>query len=219
MSLLDFIFRLGVMFAIYGFLWGLIEIAMWMLSGGRKRSIPQIYLIKAIKYFFLVDVTFLFCFDGLTTNMVVMNQVMLAGIILLTYFIGKLQKNQNKSMLFKFAGRGLPMQQNNFNMQFEVIIIALSLAIFATFWFYPEFSQNPISIWFKESIINIEDTPVFGFIFKVIGFFFLLNLIFKMANAFSFLLNGGKTPRDTNGPGNGDENKNDGGFVEYEEVE
>ena len=218
MSLLDFVFRLGVMFAIYGFLWGLIEIAFWMLSGGRNRSIPQVYLIKAIKYFFLVDVTFLFCFDGLSSKMVVVNQVIFAGIILLTYFIGKLQKNQNRSMLFKFAGRGLPMQQNNtFNMRLEVIIIALSLVIFAGFWFYPELSRNPISIWFKESIINIENTPVFGFIFKVIGFFFLLNLIFKMASAFSFLLNGGKTPGGPSNPR--DDNSGDGGYVEYEEVE
>lgn len=217
MSLLDFIFRLGVMFAIYGFLWGLIEIAFWMLSGGRQRSIPQVYLIKAIKYFFLVDVTFLFCFDGLSTKMVVLNQVVFAGIILLTYFIGKLQKNQNRSMLFKFAGRGLPKQMSTFNMRLEVIIIALSLLIFAGFWFYPELSRNPISIWFKESIINIEDTPVFGFIFKVIGFFFLLNLIFKMAGALGFLLNGGKTPGGPRDPR--DDNQNDGGFVEYEEVE
>ena len=63
MNLLDFIFRLGVVFAIYGFLWGIFELGILMLSAGRKRTLSEIYFIKAIKYIFLADVTFLFCFD------------------------------------------------------------------------------------------------------------------------------------------------------------
>ncbi len=218
MDLLDFIFRLGVLFAIYGFLWGLIEIGLWMLASGQNRSMLQVYFIRAIKYFFLVNVTFLFCIQGEGSAMVQINQVIFAGIILLTYFIGKLQRNQTRSAFFRIAGRagrGLPMAQNNFNMRYEVVVIALSLIIFAAFWFYPAFSMNPIAFWFKDSILNIEDTPVFGFIFKVIGFFFLLNLIFKMAGAFGFVLNGGRNPRN---PNNNDGNS-DGGFVDYEEVD
>ena len=223
MNLLDFAFRLGVLFAIYGFLWGLIEIGMFLLAGGRKRTIAQAYLIKAIKYFFLVDVTFLFCLDGNNSGQFEKSQVIFAGLILLTYFVGKLQKNQNRSMFFKLAGRNLPNnKQKTFSMRMEIIVIAISLAIFVSFWFFPEFSMNPISIWFRESIINIEDTPVFGFIFKVIGFFFLLSLIFKMAGALGFVLSGGKSPRDPM------DNDSDGGnssggiedqFVDYEEVD
>ena len=216
MNLLDFVFRLGVLFAIYGFLWGIIEIGLWILSSGRIRSKGLSYFIKAIKYFFLADVTFLFCLDAESSNMVEINRVIFAGIILLTYFIGKLQQNQNRSMLFKFAGRGLPVQQNNFNMQMEVLVIAISLVIFSSFWFFPEFSLNPISLWFKESIVNIEDTPVFGFIFKIIGFFFLVSLLFKMASAFTFLLSGGKgptAPMDPTGT-----SRNDDSFDDFEEI-
>jgi hypothetical protein len=173
-------------------LWGIFELGILMLSAGRKRSLGEIYFIKAIKYVFLADVTFLFCFDSSNSNMYVMNQVILSGIILLTYFIGKLQKSQNKSMFFKISGANMPHRQTSFNVRAETFVIVLSLVVFVAFWFFPQYASNPISKWFHDSIINIEDTPVFGFIFKVIGFFFLLSLIFKMVNAFTFLLSGGK---------------------------
>jgi len=191
-NLLDFIFRLGVVFAIYGFLWGIFELGILLFSAGRKRTLGEVYLIKAIKYIFLADVTFLFCFEGSNSSMLVINQVIFSGIILLTYFIGKLQQNQNKSMFFTIAGANMPQRQSLFDLRAETLVIIIALAVFATFWFFPEYAANPISQWFHDSIINIEDTPVFGFIFKVIGFFFLLSLIFKMIRAFTFLLSGGK---------------------------
>jgi hypothetical protein len=146
--------------------------------------------------------------------MVVLNQVVLAGIILLSYFIGKLKKNQNKSILFRFAGQGLPQKENNFNLKSEIAIIILSLMAFSLFWFYPSYASNPISFWFHESIINIEQTPIFGFIFKLIGLFFLFNLIFKMLGAITFILNGGKLRATKN-----DRNQNDDShFDDYTEI-
>ena len=101
MILLDFIFRLGVLFAIYGFLWGLIEIAISLLRAGSQRSIPEIYLVKALKYFFLVDVTFLFCVEQLGGKTVVVDQGIMASIILLMYFLGKFQRAQNRLRFFQ----------------------------------------------------------------------------------------------------------------------
>lgn len=222
MQLLDFIFQLGVLFAIYGFLWLLFEAGIMFLSAGRKRSLIEIYIIRGIKYFFLADVTFLFCFDAEIGSMLELNRVIFAGIILLTYFVGKLQKNQNRSVLFNIAGglsgRPMSIKQNSFNMRLETMIIAISLIVFALFWFFPQYAVNPIAEWFHKSIVNIEDTPVFGFVFKVIGFFFLMSLIFKMANAVTFMLNGGKINRDNN---DFDQRNNIGGddhFDDYEEV-
>lgn len=194
----DFIFRLGVVFAIYGFIWGIIELAIKMLSTGRKRSMGEVYLFRALKYFFLVDVTFLFCLDSSDSNVIVINQMIFAGLILLTYFIGKLQNNQQKKMLFQMAGAGLSPQKKVFSMKAESIIIVFALLIFGAFSIFPEFASNPMSNWFYESIINIEHTPIFGFVFKIIGFFFLLTLIFKMTNAISFILAGGKVPNQNN---------------------
>jgi hypothetical protein len=214
MSLLDFIFRLGVLFAIYGFLWGLIEIVISLLRAGAQRSIPEVYLVKALKYFFLVDVTFLFCVEQLGAKTVVVDQGIMAGIILLMYFLGKLQQQQNRSRIFQMGFNSMPMMKQHFNIRAELGVISVALGAFVLFWFYPHFAYNPLSQWFHESIINIEDTPVFGFIFKIIGFFFMLSIIFKVVNAFTLILSGAafrnQAPKEESG--------SDDNFDDYEEI-
>jgi hypothetical protein len=171
-------------------LWGLIEIALGILSAGRKRSIGEVYVLRGLKYFFLADVTFLFCIEGVSSSLIFTNQLILAGIILFTYFIGKFQNNQNKMLFFNMVGPGFPKQANTFNSRAELIVIAFALAIFFGFTLFPEYAKNPLSLWFYDSIVNIEDTPIFGFIFKVIAFFFLLNLFSKMTSGFAFIFSG-----------------------------
>jgi hypothetical protein len=190
MELLNYIFRLGVVFAIYGFIWGIFEIGISILRSGRTKTLQEDYVIKAIKYLFLVDVTFLFCVDLENENISIYHLSM-TGLVLLTYFMGKLQNQQNQLALFKMMGQGgLSKMRMNFNIKAEISVIIIAISAFILFIFYPELSKNPISIWFHESILNIEDTPIFGFIFKIIGFFFLLSMLVKMANAFTYLISG-----------------------------
>jgi hypothetical protein len=190
MELLNYIFRLGVVFAIYGFIWGIFEIGISILRSGRTKTVQEDYVIKAIKYLFLVDVTFLFCLDLENDNISIYHLTM-AGLVLLTYFMGKLQNQQNQLAVFKMMGQGgLSKMRMNFNLKAEISVIIIAISAFILFINYPDFSKNPISIWFHESILNIEDTPIFGFIFKVIGFFFLLSMLVKMVNAFTYLISG-----------------------------
>ena len=107
-EILNFIFRLGVVFAIYGFLWGIFDIGLRLLTASRQRTMVETYIIKGCKYILLVDVVFLFCYEGIDRNLLVQNQVILTGIILLTYFVGKMQNSQNRTMIFQMMGRGLP---------------------------------------------------------------------------------------------------------------
>lgn len=213
MEILDFIFRLGVVFAIYGFLWGIFEIGIRLLMAGRQRSIGEVYLFKGIKYFFLVNVTFLFCIHESEADLFVLHQLIIAGIILLTYFLGKLQNSQNRMVMFQMMGRGLPNVPNaQFSLRGEIIVIVGSLLLFLGLYFYPEWASNTASKWFVDSIKNIDDTPVFGFVFKVIGFFFVVSIIARMINAFNFLLSGGKVKRSTRN------NSDDDDFTDYEEI-
>ncbi len=218
MELLNFIFRLGVLFAIYGFIWGIFELGIKLLSSGRTRTLTEEYLIKAIKYAFLVDVTFLFCLDLDHENISMYNLTM-AALVLLTYFIGKLQNKQNQLAMFKMMGNGMPTPSNNFNIKAEIGIIALSIAFFVSLIFIPEIAKNPISIWFHESILNIEDTPIFGFIFKVIGFFFLVSMLVKMLNAIMFLISGRPIVQATSSFQNFQNKKKEDKFDDFEELE
>lgn len=217
MELLNFIFRLGVVFAIFGFLFGLFEIGLTLLNSGRKKTMMEEYVIKLIKYLFLVDVTFLFCMD-LSGEEISQYNLVVTTLVLLTYFIGKLQNKQQQQAMFNMMGNGMMQPFSNFNLKAEISVISVAIGLFIFFIFMPELASNPASIWFHESILNIEDTPVFGFIFKVIGFFFLISMIFKMINAFTYLVSGKAFIQARSGIGKMTEKKKDDDFDDFEEI-
>ena len=215
MDLLNFIFRLGVLFAIYGFIWTLIELGLTLLRSGRPKTIVEEYLIISVKYLFLTDVTFLFCAD-LENGEISNYNLTMAALVLLTYFIGKLQKEQNRLQFFSNM-TGIP-QSNLFNPKAESVLIGSSVLLFAGFTFYPNLAYNPISEWFRASITDIEETAVIGFIFKVIGFFFLLGMITKMINGVMYLLSGRPFIQASSNM-HFSKGKKEDGFDDFEEVE
>ena len=187
MELINLIFRLGVLFSIYGFLWFFIDIILKMLIGGRSRTIVEVYLIKSIKYLFLVNVTFLFCLD-INQQVVSLNNLLPTAIILLMYFIGKFQQKQKQIKMFGSFGND--MSQEGFNLRAEIVLIIISVALFISLLYFPQYASNAIANWFHESIIDLETTVLIGFIFKIIGFFFLISMIFKMMNALLYFISG-----------------------------
>jgi len=215
MDLLNFIFRLGVLFAIYGFIWALIELGLTLLRSGRPKTIVEEYLIKSVKYLFLTDVTFLFCTD-LYNGEISNYNLLMASLVLLTYFIGKFQKEQNRILFFTNMS-GLP-QNNLFNPKTESILIGASVLLFVGFTFYPELAYNPVSLWFRSSITDIEETAIIGFIFKVIGFFFLIGMITKMINGVMYILSGRPFIQASSNVHFSDGKKDDG-FDDFEEVD
>lgn len=219
MDLLNFIFRLGVVFAIFGFLFGLFEFGLTLLRGIRPKTIAEEYAIKGIKYLFLVDVTFLFCLD-LSGEQISLYNLIMSIFVLLTYFIGKFQNRQQQLVMFQMMGNQMGNKQSTFNLKAEIAVIGLAVGLFVLFIFLPKYASNPASLWFHESIMDIEDTPVFGFIFKVIGFFFLVSMIFKMINAFGLLLTGQPFMQMRSGfkQGRQQKEKKDDEFDDYEEL-
>lgn len=212
---LDLAFRLGVVFAIFGFLWGIFNLIFSLLRMGRKKTLGEHYLLKFIQYFFLVDVTFLFCIESETSSLLLLNELVVAGLILILYFVGKLQNQQLRSSFFQLRAAGLPPMPQLFNQRAEIIVISLAIGTFVAFIFFPDYARNPISNWFYTSILDIEDTPVFGFIFKVIGFFVLLGISIKLVNGFTYLLSG--APAFQVKPPNSNRKKEDD-FDDFEEI-
>lgn len=215
MDLLNLIFRLGVLFAIYGFLWFFIELGLTFLRAGRQKTIGENYLIKSVKYLFLVNVTFLFCLD-LNKNDVSFYNVMPSAIVLVTYFIGKLQQQQQRVQLFGQLNAQIP-QTNDFNLKTEIILIVASIALFIGFLFFPQYASNNIANWFKSSILDIESTVIIGFIFKIIGFFFLLGMIMKMINAINYIISG-KPVVDIKTNFQSNSKKDEDKFDDFEEI-
>ena len=211
MNIFNTIFNLGVLFAVYGFIWFFIDLLMKFIISNRKQKIGEIYFSKAIKYIFLANVTFLF---GLENNQINWQNLALSGLILLLYFIEKLQKNEKQAVLMsQFSGLVNFGKNKAFNRKAEIIVISISIAFYSTLISLPELAENPISTWFYNEIINIENLPLIGFIFKVIGFFFLLGIIIKITNSFIYLLSGNLYKNNNSV----DQNNNDE-FDDYEEI-
>ncbi len=218
MELINLIFRLGVLFAIYGFLWFFIELLLQVLIGGRKRALGEIYLIKTVKYLFLVNVTFLFCLDQMNEPVYQINYTNLIPslIILIVYFLGKLQKKEQRIQMMANFTQG--MNDVPFNRQWEMILILICGISFTGLMFYPQFSENAISAWFRQTILQIENSFFIGFIFKVIGFFFLMSMFFKMLNALNYIISG-KPMMNVRTGFSTKRGSNDDSFDDFEEID
>jgi|TARA_R110000737_G_scaffold222262_1_gene237516 hypothetical protein len=213
-EIINTIFRLGVILAIFGFIWGLFQIAFTILSGGQSRSVLAHYGLKAIQYLFLVQVTFLFCFQTDSDLSLSQNSIVITGLILLFYFVSKLQRNQQKGMLFGFIQNGQKQVVQKFNLAAEIGLVVLALGYFVACIYYPNLGSNTISNWFKESIISIENAAFFGFIFKVIGFFFLLSVFGKIIQSILLLI----SPRIDNSQNNIDSTEDSTHFDDFEDL-
>lgn len=190
MKFIEIAFRLGVIFAIFGFIWGLIQLLLNVIRGLRPKSFIEEYSLKFVQYFFLVDVTFLFCVNKQDDTQLLINELILSGFILILYFVGKLQNKQQRNTILQLSGARISNLMPLFNLKAEIAAIIFGITLFVLFFFFPIYASNPISNWFYESIISIEKTPIFGFIFKVIGFFVLLGILMKIVNGITFLISG-----------------------------
>lgn len=190
-----------------------------ILRGGSPKLAFEVYFIKAVRYGFLADVIFLFTIHQ-GGGVIELNDLFLTGTIMLMYFVGQIQKKHDRQFFFKvrtstnipgyreFINRLKPV----FDIRLEFLVVVFALGLLVLFYFYPNFAYNFISNWFLESILNIEDTPVFGFIFKVVGFFFLISVMMKVFGSIVFLLTGRRQTRQVY------EDKEDDDYDDYTEV-
>ena len=187
MDILNTLFRLGVVFASYGFIWAFIELGIKLLRSGQQASIGEHYLIKGLKYVLLCVVSFLLTLNDEST--LDFYSFGMSGLVLILYFLGKLDRAQQRQVFVQFMSNR-SVTPTTYAVWGEVSIIIIALVCYSLLYFYPNYAFNGISIWFKESIISIEKTPIIGWIFKLVGFFFLVSILMKVVNTFFLLFSG-----------------------------
>jgi hypothetical protein len=73
------------------------------------------------------------------------------ALVLLTYFIGKLQNQQNKNQMQRVMGMMMPNQgiSHAFNNKAEILIIAIAMGVFGMLILFPNYAitifQNGLS--------------------------------------------------------------------------
>lgn len=203
MNLINLTFHLGVIFAIFSFIWGILNFLFNLLRGGKVETVWGEYILKALQYLLLVNVVMLSCLDQ--NSLLVPSQLILTSLVLLLYFISKFQKRQQKSDMLSSMNEHIQNEINNagvnmnlripgmksrFNAAIEIIVILFSIALFILLSFYPHYAENTVAVWFYKRIVIFENLPLIGFIFKVVGFFFLLSILFKIVNGIGMLFTG-----------------------------
>jgi hypothetical protein len=207
MILLTLLFKLGVRFAIFNFIWFFLELVHKMLTGMRPPFLAEQYLLKGLKYILLVNITFVYCLEFAPKEpSYVLNwqKLVPGGLILMLYLLGKFQKQQEQ---LQFLGAfQMPVQQRPYSKNLEILLLVLAALTFTGFYFYPHLSENMVSRWFESNIQSLEKAFFLGFVFQVLGFFFVLSVFFRLLKAFS-----PKPP--SAGPTQGSDD-----YTDYEEV-
>jgi hypothetical protein len=78
--------------------------------------------------------------------------------------------------------------------------------------------MNPISNWFYNTIINLENMPFFGYIIKIFGFFVLIGIFNKIINGLFFLISGKPFISNLSSFDTKDNEKDSAKFDDYEEL-
>ncbi len=234
MEILQFIFLLGINIVIFEFIWGILNIFSSILIGGVKIKYPQLdYILRIIKYFLLVAVTARFVFLTSENDVLIHSsslKIIISSIVLGLYLIGKLQKREMFARFSMINNQTLKGFVTYFDPKIERILVVSSLLLFIGFLFYPQYVNQPVINWFTQSIIDLSSAFFFGFIFKVIAFFFIISIFNRGANIIGLLIQGksinqAKPPFNGFNPNQKSTNTtqstltDDDGFTDYEEID
>lgn len=192
MTILKFIFVLGINFSIFGFIWGIMMLILRLLQApGKPVNQSLDYILRIVRYFLLVSVTanYISKFQGSDpgTNIGITN-IVVGTIVMTLYLLGKLQ---NRAVLSQLARHPMFARfASSVDPKVERYLLLGSVAYFVACLIYPFMVDKPIFNWFTDSIQSIYDTPVIGWIFSIIAFFFLINILLRAANVIGRLING-----------------------------
>ena len=211
MILLTLVFKLGVRFAIFNFIWFFLELVHKMLTGMRPPFLAEHYILKALKYIFLVSITFSYCLEFAPNEPVyVLNwqKLVPGGLILMLYLLGKFQKQQEQIQFL--AGFQLPMQQKPYSKNLEIALLVLSALTFTGLYLNPSLTEIGILNWFEANMSSLEKAFLLGFIFQALGFFFVLCILFRLLRIFR--------PKPPKSDLDANQHQDYDQFTDYEEV-
>lgn len=213
-----FIFYLGIIYTIFGLLWGIVTFLYRAIR--ENQSEVETILLQAGGFYFLASLTainVLNPFNVVERNTSSYAYMILGGVVLYLYLMSKLQKN--KRMITMFNGR-VKMPNEDKNMKIEGTLIGLTLALYVVTLIYPEIAMHAANEWIYTKVQELYGTFLLNFIFGVIGFFFLLQILFQGMIASAKAINaltGRKGSVHDHGMGNGPTGQNE--FDDYEIVE
>lgn len=209
MNIIDFLFECGIIYVVFSFIWSFFMFLYNMATQFRKKGTIETYLFKFLNTYVLISLMAM-----LTYKYMVMphhSPALYATVGLLTlysYLIGRLERNR---MMIQLNNNVMRFGASELNMRMESLLIPLALLYFVVCLVKPLIAVNAVTVWFHQSIDQLYQTPIIGWIFAFIGVLMLLGLLIRSLFFTSVLIN-----RLTNRSQGGGRNKKDDDFTDYE---
>lgn len=191
MSIINFIIHLGIIFVIFGFIWGVFNYVISMFVSSSQKSNQSEYIAQIAKNIFLVAVTANFVsISGEHYISSPIFRIIISSFILGLYLLEKMQ-NRNKYAQFSNLGNGaLKSLSTSFEPKQERLLLMGSIGFFVFCLLFPMVVNNGLINWFNSAIEGLNDTFLIGFIFKVIAFFSVVTLVMRGANIIGKIVSG-----------------------------
>ena len=192
MRTFEFIFYLGIILIVFRFLWWCFSALLFFLKGGTQKNKFEDYTLKLIAYFLTVSLSARYVteFSSNESNASFYLYSLLAGFILMMYFVRKFQKRQMMARLSQSFGSVLKRSNDHIDPKFEWGVIGLSMAYFISCLIFPMITENALNNWLRDTINDFYHIPIIGWIIKLLGLFFMFGIIYRGFNAITSLFRG-----------------------------
>lgn len=213
MEILKFIFQLGIIFMVFQMIWGFFMLIYRLLTGLSERPVYETFAFKILNNYFLISLS---AIQTLQYTLKPENpaplMIILAIAVLYSYMAGRLERNR-----FVIQMNNMRVNTERVNMSWESLLILASLVYYSYAINQPQILNNSANKWFYDAVMAIYETPIIGWIFMFLGFFFLLiNLIksvYVTASAITWVME-----RIAGKPRNNRNDNDEDGYTSYEEI-
>ena len=187
LEILKFIFYLGIIYAIFGLLWSIINFLFKSMRGNPSKV--ETVLLQGLGYYFLASLTVTYLLNPFNISNHDAGSYafrVLGGIVLYFYLLSKLNKKKNSVALF---GNQSASSMTKLDKRIEVILIVVTLLFYLITLLYPAIGNHTVNNWFYTKIQLIYDTILLNFIFGIIGIVFLIRILFQGMASSGFAIN------------------------------
>lgn len=216
MEILEFIFRLGIIFIVFSLVWGFFNLLFRLAIGLRPLHPVEDYTIKTIHLYVLTSISAMQTSAFLTDGMPKVAIVIFGILTLFFYLTGRLERNR---MSIRVNNRMFSANAKEPDLRIEMLLIFAGLFYYSLCITNENIVNNNLNLWFFTVVNDLYDTPFLKWIFGFFGILFLVNIIFRSFVFFTNLANtllGNKRNNNGDGP---DSSNDPGDFTDYEIVE
>lgn len=216
MEILEFIFRLGIIFIVFSLVWGFFNMVFRLAIGLRPLNQVEDYSIKIIHLYILASISAMQTSAFLTDGKPKIGIVIFGILTLFFYLTGRLERNR---MTIRVNNRMFSTNAKEPDLRIEMLLIFAGLFYYSLCITNENIVNNNLNIWFFTVVNDLYDTPLLKYIFGFFGILFLVNIIFRsfifFSNLANTLLGNQKDPNDQD---NGN-SSNNGDYTDYEIIE